>query len=165
MRLNSMPFPSGAFVGNLVTTQITLAVRSATLAHEERWFIMAVVLIVENNEYQRELYQQELSDAGYVVWLTEDGWKAIDMVRNQRPDIVVLDLHMPGMDGLDALSRLLDVDPKLPVIIYTAYSSYKDSFLSWGADEYLVKSSDITSLTTAIQRVLTRRAQLSAAMV
>ncbi len=118
---------------------------------------MTVVLIVENDEYQRELYWQELADEGYEVWLAADGWAALNIVRERLPDVVVLDLHMPGMDGLDTLARLLDVNPKLPVIIYTAFSCYKDNFSSWLADDYLVKSSDLTPLKTAIRQVLDKR--------
>jgi CheY-like chemotaxis protein len=58
---------------------------------------------------------------------------------------------MPGMDGLEALARTLDQHPQLPVILNTAYSCYKDDFLSWGADAYLVKSADLTELLDKIR--------------
>ncbi len=98
---------------------------------------MPTIFEGENGDYQRELYEQELTDEGYEVWLAADGRDALSIVCDRRPDVVVLDLHMPGMDGLDALSRLLDVDPKLPVIIYTAFSCYKDNFMSWTAEDYI----------------------------
>ena len=59
------------------------------------------------------------------------------------------------MHGLDALRKLLSINPNIPVIIHTAYSHYKDNFMSWAAEEYVVKSSDLTELKNAIKRVLT----------
>jgi DNA-binding NarL/FixJ family response regulator len=61
---------------------------------------------------------------------------------------------MPGMDGLEALGKLLAEDPKVPVVLNSAYSSYKDNFLSWSADAYVVKSSDLTELKETIRRLL-----------
>jgi DNA-binding response OmpR family regulator len=60
------------------------------------------------------------------------------------------------MDGLDALGKILALCPTLPVIINSAFSSYKASFLSWAADAYVVKSSDLTELKTRIKEVLTK---------
>lgn len=115
---------------------------------------MSTVLVVEDDALQRTLYQEELQDEGYEVWAVEDGRKAINLVRQQRPDVVVLDLHMPEMDGLDVLWRLVGVDHPLPVILYSGYSSYRDNFLSWLAEDYLVKSADLTPLKGAIRRAL-----------
>jgi len=65
---------------------------------------------------------------------------------------------MPGPDGLETMGRMLSQDNRLPVILNTAYSSYKESFLSWSADAYVVKSSDLTELKTKIREVLDARA-------
>ena len=99
----------------------------------------ATVLIVENDASQSLLYTEVLREEGYEVWQATEGLEALRMVKERRPDVVVLDMGMPGMDGLEILSRLLGVDRSLPVIIYTAYSGYQNSFLSWLAQEYLLK--------------------------
>ncbi|MCB0293835.1 MAG: response regulator, partial [Calditrichaeota bacterium] len=86
-----------------------------------------------------------------------DGVEAIDMVRKEKPDLVILDLMMPNMHGLDSLRKVLSINPNIPVIIHTAYSHYKDNFMSWAAEEYIVKSADLSELKGAIKRVLASR--------
>ncbi len=114
---------------------------------------MQKILIVEDEAAQRVLYETEISEMGYEVLLASDGVEAVDVVREQTPDIVILDLMMPNMHGLDALRKVLSINPTIPVIIHTAYSHYKDNFMSWAAEEYIVKSSDLTELKNAIRRV------------
>jgi CheY-like chemotaxis protein len=70
---------------------------------------------------------------------------------------VVLDIAMPGMDGIEALGRLLARNNQLPVILHTAYATYKDNFMTWSADAYVVKSQDLGELKSEIQRVLAKR--------
>jgi len=72
----------------------------------------------------------------------------------ESPDLVVLDIRMPGMDGLDAMSRILERHPKLKVVLNSAYSSYKDNFMSWAADAYVVKSSDLSELRSTVKALL-----------
>jgi DNA-binding response OmpR family regulator len=122
----------------------------------------ATVLIVENDAFQRRLYTEELQEEGYEVWQAMEGREALRIARERRPDVVVLDLQMPEMDGLDTLSRLLSVDRTLPVIIYSAYSCYQSNFLSWLAQEYLLKSSDLAPLKATIRKVLAERPEGSA---
>ena len=118
---------------------------------------MAKVLIVEDEEAQRLLYETEISEMGHEVILAGDGIAAIEKVREENPDLIVLDLMMPNMHGLDALRKALSIKPNVPVIIHTAYSHYKDNFMSWAAEEYLVKSSDLTLLKNAISRILSSK--------
>ncbi len=91
---------------------------------------MKTILVVEDAPNQGLLYEQELTDEGYRVLRAMDGREAIKVVEEHRPDCVVLDINLPVMNGLDALSKILDVQPGLPVIINTAYASYRDSFMS-----------------------------------
>ncbi len=114
----------------------------------------ATVLVVEDDTNQRALYQEELADEGYNVLTAGDGKEALARVREHQPDIVVLDINMPVMDGLDTLSHLLEDNGHIPVILNSAYASYKESFTSWSADAYVVKSSDLTELKTTVRRLL-----------
>ncbi|MCB0292939.1 MAG: response regulator [Calditrichaeota bacterium] len=118
---------------------------------------MSKILIVEDEAAQRLLYETEIVDLGHEVVLASDGVEAIDMVRKEKPDLVILDLMMPNMHGLDSLRKVLSINPNIPVIIHTAYSHYKDNFMSWAAEEYIVKSADLSELKGAIKRVLASR--------
>jgi len=115
---------------------------------------MKKILVVDDEKNIRNLYEKELQDEGYAVTLAGNGREALEHFNSDRPDLVVLDIRMPGMDGLEALGKLLAEDPKVPVVLNSAYSSYKDNFLSWSADAYVVKSSDLTELKDTIRRLL-----------
>lgn len=115
---------------------------------------MEKVMVVDDDEGIRYLYEQVLTDEGYKVILASDGLEAVEIFKNIKPDIVVLDIRMPGMDGIELLGKVLDMDRKLPVIINSAYSMYKNNFLTWMADAYVIKSSDLTELKLKIRELL-----------
>jgi len=118
---------------------------------------MALILIVEDDANQCMLYEEGLRAEGYEIVTARDGREALEAVGRVKPDLVVMDISMPGMDGIEAMSRMLSKDHKLPIILNTAYATYKDNFRAWSADAYVVKSSDLTELKTTIQRVLESR--------
>lgn len=112
------------------------------------------VLLVEDEKNQRLLYKQELEDEGYEVSLAGDGREAMKLLEEGRPDAVVLDISMPGMDGVETLGQILSRDNTIPVLLHTAYSSYKDNFMTWSADAYVVKSADLSELKARLKEVL-----------
>ncbi|OGG55494.1 MAG: hypothetical protein A3F84_18785 [Candidatus Handelsmanbacteria bacterium RIFCSPLOWO2_12_FULL_64_10] len=120
---------------------------------------MATILVVEDQPNQRLLYQMELEEEGYRVVLASDGREALQNVQGEHPDLVVLDLRMPGMDGIETLGRMMALNSRLPVIIYSAYNSFMDNFMSWAAEAYLVKSSNVDLLKAEIRRVLLKRGE------
>lgn len=120
---------------------------------------MTKILVVEDDKNQRKLYEQELSDEGYQVSTAPGGREALAEIEKNRPDLVLMDISMPGMDGIEALGKVLGVDNTIPVILNTAYANYKDNFLSWAADAYVVKSSDLAELKETIKNVLKKRAE------
>ena len=115
---------------------------------------MATVLVVDDDEHQRLLYREEFERDGYEVLLAASGQEAVAAVADHDVDVVVLDIAMPGMDGVETLSKILDIDRQLPVILNTAYSSYKDDFMTWAADAYVTKSSDLTTLKQHVKKAL-----------
>lgn len=115
---------------------------------------MTKILIVDDESNIRLLYESELREEGYDVEVAANGREALERFALGHPDLVVLDIRMPGMDGIEALGRLLAEDRKVPVILNSAYASHKDNFLSWSADAYLVKSSDLTELKQTIKSLL-----------
>ncbi len=118
---------------------------------------MTTILLVEDEKNQRLLYEQELRYDGYEVVTATDGKEAIEKFQEKLPDIVIMDINMPKMDGIEAMGRILSANKEVPVIINTAYSNYKDSFMSWAADAYIVKSSDLSELKAKIKEVLSNR--------
>lgn len=115
---------------------------------------MSLVLLVEDEKNQRLLYQQELMEEGYEVETAGDGREALRRLENLKPDVIVLDICMPGMDGIEALGQVLSRDNTIPVILHTAYSSYKDNFMTWSADAYVVKSADLAELKAKLKEIL-----------
>jgi len=117
---------------------------------------MKTILVVDDDEAIRTLLQEELEDEGYKVLIATNARDALKMVAAEPLDLVILDIRMPGMDGLEALPRILGIKEGLPVIMNTAYSQYQDSFMSWAADAYVVKSSDLTELKEKIKELVNR---------
>ena len=115
---------------------------------------MKKILIVEDERSLRLLYQQQLARDGYTVLTAANAPEGLALVDAENPDLVVLDIRMPGIDGLDAMSRILERHPRMKVVLNSAYSSYKDNFMSWAADAYVVKSSDLSELRSTVSGLL-----------
>jgi len=115
------------------------------------------VLVVDDEANLRDLYTQELEYFGYEVLVVDSGTAAVAAVGDQPIDVVVLDIAMPGMDGVEALSKILATNNQLPVILNTGYASYQDDFMTWAAEAYVVKSSDLTELIQRIGEALEKR--------
>ena len=120
---------------------------------------MKTILIADDDKNLTLLYKQELSDEGYQVDIVHDARSAINRVYETPPDLLILDIQMPGMNGIEALSHIIGQNHRLPVILNTAYLNDKSNFMTWSADAYVVKSSDLTELKTTIRDTLARRKQ------
>jgi two-component system, response regulator, stage 0 sporulation protein F len=118
---------------------------------------MAKILLVDDDDNQRLLYHEDLEEEGHEVSEARDGRQALASIANDPPDAVILDINMPGMDGLQTLARIHDFDPTLPVILNSAYAAYKDQFISWIADAYVTKSSNTAELRCTVHAVLAER--------
>jgi two-component system response regulator (stage 0 sporulation protein F) len=117
----------------------------------------AKILIVEDDESQRLLYSEELKEEGYEPLLAKNGKEAIRVLKKIKPDLIVLDIVMPVMDGMEALGRIVGQHKDIPIILYSSYPHYKEDFMSWAADAYLTKSSDLTELKRMIRNLLEER--------
>lgn len=116
--------------------------------------IMKKLLIVEDEVLQGQLLKEELEEEGYEVELVSSGKDALEKVEVTNFNCIILDIYLPGMDGLETMGRILSKNRQIPVILYSSYSSYQDNFLSWAADAYLIKSSDLTELKETIKRLV-----------
>ncbi len=120
---------------------------------------MTTILLAEDDKNQRLLYEQELGLEGYEIRTAIDGKDALKKVQEHPPDIIIMDIDLPKMDGIEAIGRILSKNKGIPIIINTAYSSYKDNYMSWIADAYIVKSSDLAELKNKIKELLTLETQ------
>jgi len=118
---------------------------------------MSKILLVEDEKNLRILYKSDLEAEGYAVVTAGSAAEGLQALESEAPDLVVMDIRMPGMDGLEAMGRILDKHPRIPIVLNSAYSSYKDNFLSWAADAYVIKSSDTNELRSKIREVLEAR--------
>ena len=110
------------------------------------------VLIVDDDPAIRMLYKEELEEEGYEVTIASSGEEALKLFDEQSPDIVTLDILMPGMDGIQVLRHMKEKNPELPVIMSTAYD-YRDDFAVWASEAYIVKSADLTQLKETIRKL------------
>jgi DNA-binding response OmpR family regulator len=119
---------------------------------------MATILLVEDEESIRKLYELELCERGHEVHCASDGMTAVKMASDLKPDLVIMDINLPEkMDGLESMSRILGKDSDIPVIINSGYSEYKDNFMSWAAEAYILKGADVEPLIDAVENALAKR--------
>jgi CheY-like chemotaxis protein len=115
---------------------------------------MKTILVVDDEEQIRLLLQEELVEEGYQVITADNAKDALKIVEQEALDLVVLDIRMPGMTGVEALPRILGLKENLPVILNTAYSQYQQDFMAWAANAYVVKSADLTELKAKIKELI-----------
>lgn len=117
------------------------------------------ILLVENEEGQHLLYEQELNEEGYLVLWARNGKEALQYLEESPCDLVVLDIVMPEMDGLEVLGKIASRYKKMPVILHTAYAHYKNDFMTWLADAFVVKSSDLSVLKKTVKELLRKNGE------
>ncbi len=117
------------------------------------------ILVVDDEPTIAEVLARYLERAGYEPRVAGDGMQAIEMVATQRPDLVVLDIMLPGLDGLEVMRRIRESDPdRVAVILLTAKGEESDRVigLRLGADDYVVKPFSPAELVARVDAVLRR---------
>jgi CheY-like chemotaxis protein len=112
------------------------------------------ILVVEDEEGLRLLYKEELEAEGYEVLTAQNGREAIQQLEEGKPDLIILDIVMPVMDGMEALGRIVGQERKIPIILNTSYPGYRRDFMSWAADAYVTKSTDLEVLKDKVRELL-----------
>ncbi|MGA2466723.1 MAG: response regulator [Thermodesulfobacteriota bacterium] len=115
---------------------------------------MKRIMIVDDEENIRFLYKEELEEDGFMVELAKNGQEALEKLSLFKPDLITLDIKMPGMDGIETLKRIRETERHLPIIMCSAYGEYKQDFTTWASDAYVVKCADLTELKTTIRKLL-----------
>ena len=114
------------------------------------------ILLVEDEESLRLLYKEELETDGYEVLTAPNGKEALHQLEKGKPDLIILDIVMPVMDGMEALEQIMGRERTIPIIIHTSYPGYREDFMSWAADAYVTKSSDLGELKKKVKELLDR---------
>ena len=119
---------------------------------------MAKILIVEDNELNRDMLSRRLMRKGFEVVMAEDGQKGVDMSISENPDLILMDLSLPIMDGWEATSTIKNSEEtkKIPIIVLTAHAMAGDreKALEAGADEYDTKPIEFKRLLGKIKDFL-----------
>jgi len=113
---------------------------------------VARILVVDDDENIRQYYMEELSDDGHQVSAVPSGHELLSVIDRFEPDVVVLDIKLGNYDGLELLKEIRNEYYNLPVILCSAYQTYKYDQRSIGADYYVLKSFDLSELKTMIKR-------------
>jgi len=115
------------------------------------------ILVIDDEENIRILYSEELQDEGYEVIVASTAEEADIKIKESSPDLITLDIKMPGMDGIDFLRKVREHDKNIPIVMCSAYSDYKQDFRTWASEAYVVKSSDMVELKSIIREILKKR--------
>ena len=116
----------------------------------------AKILVVDDEENIRLLFKEELEEEGYAVEVASNGYDALQKLRDAQFDVVVMDIKMPGMDGIQTLNEIKNSNKDQAVILCSAYGEFKQDFSSWVSDGYVVKSADTGELKQTIKNILDR---------
>ena len=109
---------------------------------------------MDDEDNIRLLYREELQDEGYQVSCAGNAEEALQRIQEDEPDLVTLDIKMPGMNGIEFLRKIKETHKNLPVILCSAYGSYKQDFQVWASEAYVVKSADLRELKLTIKDIL-----------
>lgn len=114
------------------------------------------ILVVDDEKSLRMLYEKEFTEEGFKVLLAADAAEALRVYQEEKVDLIILDIKLGDSHdgGLETLKRIRSLNKELPIILNTAYASYKADFYSWLADAYVTKSSNLDELKSKVKDLL-----------
>jgi len=117
------------------------------------------ILLAEDEEFLRFLYGEELEEEGFEVVTAKNGKEALHQLQKAKPDLVILDIAMPGMDGIEALRRIKEKRNGIPVIVYTSHPGYLTHAGTRAADACILKSGDLEEMKEKARQLLEESAE------
>lgn len=114
------------------------------------------ILLIDDDLSVREFYGEYLEEKGFDVYLASDGLKGLELYKEKRPDLVLLDISMPEKSGLEVLKEIRQINGSVPVFMLTAYEEHKRNFASLYADEYFVKTKRPSLIVERIEKALSK---------
>ncbi|MBP7707741.1 MAG: response regulator [Candidatus Aminicenantes bacterium] len=112
------------------------------------------ILLVEDEKALCLLYEEELRGEGYDVVAVNDAEAALAEIGRNTFDLIITDIRMPGKNGIELITQIMGLRKDVPIIINSAYQSYKEDFMTWAADAYVVKSASLDELKAKIKDML-----------
>ena len=117
------------------------------------------ILLAEDEEILRFLYREELQEEGFEVVTAKNGQEALRQLKKAKPDLVILDIAMPAMDGLEALRRIKEKRNGIPVVVYTSHPGYLTHAGTRAADACILKSGDLEEMKEKVRQLLNEAAE------
>jgi CheY-like chemotaxis protein len=113
------------------------------------------VLVADDNDVAQRLCRRVLEKAGYTVLIAADGLQAVEVAMSERPAMILMDVAMPGIDGIEAMRRIKAEIPNQPIVIASAHSmaSDRERFLAAGADDILSKPFRLADLVAVVAKL------------
>jgi CheY-like chemotaxis protein len=118
---------------------------------------MKTILVVNDEQRIRFMYKEELEENGYQVLEATTGEEALKILDKQTPDLIILDIKMPGMDRIEVMSKIKGEKGDIPIIHCSSYGQYKQGFKIWASDAYVVKSEDLRELRLTIKEIFNQQ--------
>lgn len=118
---------------------------------------MKNLLIVDDEKNIRTLYKEIFEKEKYNVLLASNGKECLEQCKKHKMDLVILDIRLPDMDGMEVLGKLSEEKNTPLVILNSAYAGYENNVNIWLAEAYLIKSSDLSELKNTVKDVLERK--------
>ena len=117
---------------------------------------MSSILIIDDDDSLRKSFEKLLNEESYTVFSASSGEQGLKKIQENPPDVVVLDMKLPGMNGMDVYKKINKIDPKLPVIIMTAFGTTETAIeaTKLGAFDYILKPFDVPDMLTTISRAM-----------
>ncbi len=112
------------------------------------------ILLVEDEKALCLLYEEELSREGYDITAVTDAETALAKLVKTAFDLIITDIRMPGKNGIELITQIMGMRKDIPIIINSAYQRYKEDFMTWAADAYVVKSASLDELKAKIKELL-----------